>query len=157
MEKDRPKLVTVPNWLEWTSEGLEKLTEYRIKSWDRRWNVKDRNKLHKMCVLNDWKKPKQEVTTCIYVCMWQNPKCGRSRTNVNLPSECRVYDGADGDEQQRDSVRFIEELDGDVIDRPLVDAGEAVGRGVEPVTLGMIGDVIGDGVTAVPSGRQAVQ
>lgn len=35
-------------------------------------------------------------------------------------------------------MRLIEELEGDVIDGPLVDIREAVGPGMEPVILGMI-------------------
>lgn len=37
-------------------------------------------------------------------------------------------------------MRLVEELEGDVVDRPLVDAREAVGPGAKPVLLGMIGD-----------------
>lgn len=40
-------------------------------------------------------------------------------------------------------MRFVEELEGDVVDRPLVDAREAVGPGTEPIFLGMIDDVGG--------------
>lgn len=40
-------------------------------------------------------------------------------------------------------MRLVEELKGDVINWPLVDAWEAVGSGAKPVFLGMIG--VGDG------------
>lgn len=76
---------------------------------------------------------------------------GRGRVLVKSPGESRVYDRADGDEQQGNSVRFVEELDRDVIDRSLVDAGEAVGRGTEPVAVDMVG---GDGIFAIPAGGQ---
>jgi len=48
-------------------------------------------------------------------------------------------------------VRFIEEFEGDVVDRPLIDAWKAVGPGAESVFLGMIGDGVGDGIS--DSGR----
>lgn len=40
-------------------------------------------------------------------------------------------------------MRFVEELEGDVVDRPLVDAREAVGPGAKPVFLGMVDDGVG--------------
>lgn len=42
-------------------------------------------------------------------------------------------------------MRFVEELEGDVVDRPLVDARETVGPGAKPVFLGMVDDGVGGG------------
>lgn len=51
-------------------------------------------------------------------------------------------------------MRFIEELDRDVIDRSLVDAGEAVGRDAEPVTV----DLVDRGsIFAIPARSQPFQ
>lgn len=60
---------------------------------------------------------------------------------LQLPGERRVYDCADGDEQQGDRVRFVKELEGDVVDRPLVDAREAVGPGAKSTIVDMVDDV----------------
>lgn len=72
-------------------------------------------------------------------------KGSRIKASLRLPSERRVYDGADGDEEQGDRVRFVEEFEGDVVDRPLVDAREAVGPSTKPVFLGMVDDGVGGG------------
>lgn len=42
-------------------------------------------------------------------------------------------------------MRFVEELEGDVVNRPLIDDREAVGPGTKPVLLGMFNDSVGGG------------